>query len=64
MGKCGSGMGQVGSAAYRAVLKDSSEAVRAASWAEVCESLNGFETSTGFVAPFEVLVVAGSKQGM
>ncbi|HEY3303181.1 MAG TPA: methyltransferase domain-containing protein [Candidatus Binatia bacterium] len=47
--------------AYRAVISDSPEAVRAAAWEEVGASLKTFETSTGFVAPAEVLVAAGVK---
>jgi SAM-dependent methyltransferase len=47
--------------AYRAVINDSPEAVQAAAWAEVAETLTTFETSTGFVAPAEVLVAAGAK---
>ena len=49
--------------AYRAVLKDSSDAVRAAAWAEVGEMLNGFETEQGFAAPLELMAVSGRKQG-
>ena len=48
--------------AYHAVLQDSPEAVRAAAWAEVQETLKGFETGQGFKATLEVLVAAGSKQ--
>lgn len=47
--------------AYRAVLSDSAEAVRVAAWREVSEMLRTFETPTGFVAPAEVLVAAGTK---
>lgn len=47
--------------AYRAVVSDCPEAVRAAAWAEVAEALRAFETATGFVAPAEVLVAAGVK---
>ena len=47
--------------AYRAVLSDSTESVRRAAWAEVAEILTTYETSTGFVAPAEVLVAAGTK---
>jgi SAM-dependent methyltransferase len=47
--------------AYRAVINDSPEAVQAAAWAEVAETLTTFETSPGFVAPAEVLVAAGAK---
>jgi precorrin-6B methylase 2 len=44
--------------AYRAVVSDRSEAVRAAAWAEVAQALASFETPAGFVAPAEVLVAA------
>ena len=47
--------------AYRAVVSDSSEAVQAAAWAEVAQTLNTFETPTGFAARAEVLVAAGVK---
>ena len=47
--------------AYRAVVSDSPESVRAAAWTEVAEKLKAFETPTGFVAPAEVLVAAGAK---
>jgi len=47
--------------AYRAVLSGCSEEVRKAAWAEVAESLKGFETAQGFDAPAEVLVAAGTK---
>lgn len=47
--------------AYRAVLSDCSEAVRTAAWAEVAETLKGFETAAGFEAPAEVLVAAAAK---
>jgi hypothetical protein len=47
--------------AYRAVVSDSPEAVREAAWAEVGQTLETFETSSGFVAPAEVLVVTGDK---
>jgi ubiquinone/menaquinone biosynthesis C-methylase UbiE len=47
--------------AFRAVLSDSPESVRVAAWVEVEEKLTTFETSAGFVAPTEVLVVAGTK---
>lgn len=47
--------------AYRTVVSGSPEAVRVAAWAEVAETLKTFETPTGFVAPAEVLVVAGVK---
>jgi hypothetical protein len=47
--------------AYRAVVSDSPEAVQAAAWAEVAETLKTFETVAGFVGPAEVLVAAGVK---
>ena len=47
--------------AYRAVVSDSAETVRAAAWAEVAETLKAFETGTEFVAPAEVLLAAGVK---
>jgi SAM-dependent methyltransferase len=47
--------------AYRAVVSDCLEAVRAAAWAAVVETLKTFDTATGFVAPAEVLVAAGMK---
>jgi ubiquinone/menaquinone biosynthesis C-methylase UbiE len=47
--------------AYRAVVSDRPETVRAAAWAEVGETLKTFETPTGFAAPAEVLVAAGAK---
>ncbi|MGH8514757.1 MAG: class I SAM-dependent methyltransferase, partial [Gammaproteobacteria bacterium] len=47
--------------AYRAVISDSPEAVRAAAWEEVGARLKTFEPATGFVAPAEVLVAAGVK---
>lgn len=47
--------------AYRAVVSDSPEAVQAAAWKEVAETLKTFETPTGFVAPAEVLLAAGVK---
>lgn len=47
--------------AYRAVVSDCPESVRAAAWAEVAETLRTFETATGFVAPAEVLIAAGVK---
>lgn len=47
--------------AYRAVVSDCPESIRAAAWAEVAEALKAFETPAGFVAPAEVLVAAGVK---
>jgi SAM-dependent methyltransferase len=47
--------------ADRAVVSDSPEAVQAAAWAEVAETLTSFEASTGFIATAEVLVAAGVK---
>jgi ubiquinone/menaquinone biosynthesis C-methylase UbiE len=48
--------------AYRAVISDHPTAVQDAAWAEVAEALLGFETPTGFVAPAEVLIVAGTNR--
>lgn len=50
--------------AYRAVLSESSEDVRAAAWAEVREFLESFQTADGFLAPAEVLVAAAEKPEM
>ena len=47
--------------AYRAIVSDRPELVRAAAWAEVAHTLKTFETPTGFVGPAEVLVAAGAK---
>src|SRR4029450_11005593 len=47
--------------ALRAIVSDRPEAVRAAAWAEVAETLKTFETGTGFIGPAEVLVAAGAK---
>lgn len=47
--------------AYRAVVRDRSQAEQMAAWKEVEETLKGFQTPTGFVAPGEVLVAAGVK---
>lgn len=52
---------QEGFGAYRAVLEGCSDDIRAAAWREVMEMLSEFESATGFEAPGEVLVVAGSK---
>lgn len=52
---------QEGFGAYRAVLRECSDAVRADAWAEVMETLREFESPKGFEAPSEVLVAAGSK---
>lgn len=49
--------------AYRAVLSESSEEVRAAAWAEVGAFLETFRTEAGFVAPAEVLVAAAARPG-
>jgi SAM-dependent methyltransferase len=49
--------------AYRAVVGDSPKAIQAAAWAEVAQTLETFETPSGFVAPAEVLVAAGVKPG-
>ena len=47
--------------AYRAVISDCPEKVRKAAWSEVAETLMSFETATGFEAPVEVLVAAGTR---
>ena len=47
--------------AYRALVSASPEVVRVAAWAEVGEALKTFATPTGFVAPAEVRVGAGTK---
>lgn len=47
--------------AYRAVIGDCTQAVQAAAWVEVAETLKTFEAPTGFVAPTEVLVAAAVK---
>src|SRR5262245_36682235 len=44
---------------YRAVVSDCPEAARMAALAEVAETLKSFDAATGFIAPAEVLVVAG-----
>jgi SAM-dependent methyltransferase len=54
---------QEAAGAYRAVLSDSSDDVRAAAWAELAEFLKTLDTATGFVGPAEVLVAAGVKPG-
>src|SRR5262245_1173541 len=48
--------------AYRAVISDQPQAVQEAAWAEVAETLSGFDTPKGFVAPAEVLIVAGMNR--
>jgi SAM-dependent methyltransferase len=48
--------------AYRAVISDRPTAVQEAAWAEVARTLSRFETPTGFVAPAEVLIVAGTNR--
>lgn len=45
--------------AYRAVVSDQPQPVRAAAWAEVAQVLEGFTDASGFAAPAEVLVAAG-----
>jgi SAM-dependent methyltransferase len=47
--------------AYRAVIGDCPQAVRAAAWAEVAETLKTVETTAGFIGPAEVLVAAGLR---
>ncbi|MEZ5064309.1 MAG: methyltransferase domain-containing protein [bacterium] len=46
---------------YRAIIEDSPEPVRDAAWAEVGSTLESFESPSGFVAPAEVIVVAGTR---
>jgi hypothetical protein len=46
-----SAMMQEAFGAYRAVVNDSPESVRAAAWAEVAETLKTFHTATGLIAP-------------
>ena len=48
--------------AYRAVIGNQPMPVQEAAWAEVTATLSGFETPTGFVAPAEVLIVAGASR--
>jgi ubiquinone/menaquinone biosynthesis C-methylase UbiE len=45
--------------AYRAVISDRPKVVQDEAWAEVAKMLSDFVTSAGFVAPAEVLIVAG-----
>ena len=47
--------------AYRAVIGDQPSAIQEAAWAEVGRTLRGFESPSGFVAPAEVLVAAGTN---
>jgi SAM-dependent methyltransferase len=47
--------------AYRAVIGDQPAAVQEAAWVDVGKTLASFETPTGFVAPTEVLVAAGTS---
>ncbi|HEX5816819.1 MAG TPA: class I SAM-dependent methyltransferase [Methylomirabilota bacterium] len=47
--------------AYRAVVSDRPEAVRAAAWAEVAGTLRTFDGPAGFVGPAEVVVAAGAR---
>jgi SAM-dependent methyltransferase len=46
--------------AYRAVVSDSTEEVRAAAWQEVARAIATFDTPDGFFAPGEVVVVSAS----
>jgi hypothetical protein len=50
--------------AYRAVISDQPTSVQEAAWAEVGRALVSFETATGFVAQAEVLIAAGSNEGV
>lgn len=56
-------MMQDSAAVFRAVIGESSEAVRAAAWAEVAALLKTYETGEGFVAPAELLVAGGANPG-
>lgn len=56
-------MMQAAFGAYRAVVADCPEAVRAAAWAEVADLLRTFEGAGGLVGPAEVLVCAGRASG-
>jgi SAM-dependent methyltransferase len=47
--------------AYRAVLSDAPEGVRASAWAEVGRLLESFQTPAGLEADAEVRVVAGTR---
>lgn len=47
--------------AYRAVISTCPDAVQAAAWAEVADTLQSFEAAPGFVAPAEVLVAGAVK---
>ena len=47
--------------AYRAVVSDQPDGVRAAAWAEVGDTLRTFETDAGFIAPAEVVVAVGAQ---
>ena len=47
--------------AYRAVIGDRPDAVQAAAWAEVTETLGSFQTSAQFVTPAEVLAISGAR---
>jgi SAM-dependent methyltransferase len=49
--------------AYRAVINDQPAAVQEAAWAEVARTLVRFETPTGFLAPAEVSIAAGTNPG-
>jgi ubiquinone/menaquinone biosynthesis C-methylase UbiE len=49
--------------AYRAVVADQPEAVRAAAWTEVAQVLEGFASAGGFEAPAEVLVACAENPG-
>lgn len=47
--------------AYRAVIADASEPVKASAWSEVANFLASFEVGSQFVAPAEVLIAAGDR---
>lgn len=47
--------------AYRAVIADAPETVKASAWSEVADFLTSFEAGSEFVAPAEVRIVAGAR---
>jgi ubiquinone/menaquinone biosynthesis C-methylase UbiE len=49
--------------AYRAIVRDLSEAARADAWAEVSDCIRQFETGNGFEAEAEFLIGSAAKSG-
>jgi hypothetical protein len=47
--------------AYRAIVRDLSEAARADAWAEVSDCIRQFETGSGFEAQAEFLIGSAAK---